>query len=101
MLKHPSYFHFRQAPIDKSALIFFHKHLLTILVITFEPPEVFSYVTNHLKARNPLYKVQGPLFLDGAILGKMVYTPRLVVNFLRSSGNLKVSNIFYQDLVVK
>ena len=56
MLRHPNYFHFRHIPIDISALLFFHKHLFTILVITFEPFEIFSYVTIHLKAKDPLYK---------------------------------------------
>ncbi len=82
MLKHSNYFH---VPIDKSALLFFHRHLVTILVVTFEPFEVFNYVTTHLKAKDPL---QGPRnFFKQGNSGEMVYTPWLVVNFLGSSGN--------------
>ena len=56
ILKHPNYFHLRHVPIDKSALRFFHRHLFTILVITSEPFDVFTNVTTHLKAKDPLYK---------------------------------------------
>ncbi len=75
MLKHPHYFHFRHVPIDKTALLFFHKHLFTILVITFEPFDVFSKLnaTTHLKAKDPLYK-DHVTFSNRGILGKW-YTP--------------------------
>ena len=99
MLKHPNYFHFRQVPILKSALLFFHKHLFTILAITFEPFELFRCVTTHLKAKNPLYKDHAGFFTGQ--FWKMVYVPRSVVNFLGLTDNEKVSKYFYQGLVVK
>ncbi len=74
MLKHPNYFHFGHVPIDKSALLFFHRHLFTILVITFEPFEVFSYVATHLKAKDPLYK-DHVTFSNRGILGKWYILP--------------------------
>ncbi len=69
MLKQPNYFHFRHIPIDKSALLFFHRHSFTILVITSEPFEVFSNVTTHSKAKDPLYK-DHVTFSNREILGK-------------------------------
>ena len=87
----------------KYAFVFFHKHLFTILAITFEPFKPFSCITTHLKAKNPLYKDHlGPhRFFQLGNIGKMVYVPRSVVNFGGFVGNDKVSNNFYQCLVIK
>ncbi len=74
MLKHPNYIHFRHVPINKSALLFFHEHLFTNLAITFKPFEVLSYVTTHLKAKDPLYK-DHVTFLNWGILGKWYTLP--------------------------
>ena len=74
MLKHSNYFYFRHIPIDKSALLFIHRHLFTILVITSEPSEVFSNVTTHLKAKAPLYK-DHVTFSNRGILGKWYILP--------------------------
>ncbi len=74
MLKHSNYFHLRHVPIDESALLFFHRHLFTILVITSEPFEVFSNVTPHLKAKETLYK-DHVTFSNRAILGKLYILP--------------------------
>ena len=35
----------------------YSKDLFTILGVTFEPFELYSYVTTHLKAKNPLYNM--------------------------------------------
>ena len=65
--------------MDTSALLFLRKYLFTILTITFEPFELFSYVTTHLKAKDLLYKGHVTFFtLENS--GKIVYVPKLVVN---------------------
>ena len=48
------FFHSRVVDINHSGLFLCCKHLSTILVITFEPFELFRSVTTHLKAKNPL-----------------------------------------------
>ncbi len=50
-------------------IILYCKYLSTIIAITFEPFELFSCVTTHLKGRNPFYKDHIG-FLSLAILEK-------------------------------